>query len=53
MASCITPAWASYAPQFRLTVNVSSNAAATAEYCQWQKEGKQFKIGAIVNPDEN
>lgn len=27
--------------------------AATAEYCQWQKEGKQFKIGAIVNPDEN
>lgn len=30
MASCITPAWASYAPQFRLTVNVSSNAAATA-----------------------
>ncbi|MDO5127898.1 MAG: serine/threonine transporter SstT [Eubacteriales bacterium] len=26
--------------------------AATAEYRQWQKEGKEFKIGAIVNSDE-
>ena len=26
--------------------------AATAEYRQWQKDGREFKIGAIVNPDE-
>lgn len=26
--------------------------AATAEYKQWQKDGREFKIGAIVNPDE-
>ena len=26
--------------------------AATAEYHQWQKEGREFKIGAIVDTDE-
>lgn len=26
--------------------------AATAEYRQWQKEGRDFKIGAILDPDE-
>lgn len=26
--------------------------AATAEYHQWQKEGREFKIGAIVDMDE-
>jgi serine/threonine transporter len=26
--------------------------AATAEYHQWQKEGREFKIGAIVDADE-
>lgn len=26
--------------------------AATAEYRQWQKEGREFKIGAIVDTDE-
>ena len=26
--------------------------AATAEYRQWQKDGREFNIGAIVNPDE-
>ena len=26
--------------------------AATAEYRQWQKDGREFKIGVIVNPDE-
>ena len=26
--------------------------AATAEYRKWQKDGREFKIGAIVNPDE-
>lgn len=24
----------------------------TAEYRQWQKEGREFKIGAIVDADE-
>ncbi len=27
--------------------------AATAEYCQWKKDGKEFKVGAIVNKDED
>lgn len=27
--------------------------AATAEYCQWLKDGKKFKVGAIVNQDED
>lgn len=35
-------------------INSSGNVlfAATAEYHQWQKEGREFKIGAIVDMDE-